>query len=116
MLDSSSNLGALGFSLKPPKWARDAVANLVKKVDVKTTVSSPAGPVTVNPLDPATLSKAAEALRNARVTINPQPAGTPTPTDPGAFVESQVPGGWLTLAAAGAGLFALVAMSKRRGR
>ena len=99
-------LADVGFSLKPPKWARKAGAALVKKLSV--TIPTAGGPVTVTPDQAA---QYAAALRGAQVQYGPE-APSSGAAAVAAAVESKVPGGWLTVAAA-AGVLALLVMPRR---
>ncbi len=107
-------MGELAFSLKPPKAVRNLVKKAASAVGIKASVPTPAGPIVVDTRDPDTLKRAAEAARDLlnRTTVtvgNRDDSAAPSPAN---FVESNIPGGWLTVAGAGIGLFLLVKASK----
>lgn len=107
-------MGELAFSLKPPKAVRNLVKKAASAVGIKASVPTPAGPIVVDTRDPDTLKRAAEAARDllSRTTVtvgNRDEAASPTPAN---FVENNIPGGWLTVAGVGVGLFLLVKASK----
>jgi hypothetical protein len=111
--DSSSQLGELGLSLKPPKWLRNA-AKVVTGSKVNVSVPTGAGPVNVDVTKPGLVQSIAEKLRNAKVTIT---TGSPNPDQPGGmteYVEQKLPGGWLTVGAGAVAL--LLVMNLARGR
>jgi hypothetical protein len=81
-------LSGLGLSLKPPQWLRDLASSVA---------------VTVKPPP----------------TTYPLPGGgtvkfQPTPQQLAQQVEQNVPGGWNTVAAVGAGLMLLLILARRR--
>jgi hypothetical protein len=108
----------LGFTLPkwltPPKTIRNIVGSIAGAMLKGTTVTvpTPAGTQTFdlgNPSDRAFLEKMAAGLKISRT---PEAApGAVSQADK--LVTEHVPGGWLTLAAAGAGLFLFMG---RRGR
>ena len=81
------------------------MSSVAKAVGIKAQVSTPAGPIVVDTRDPDSLKRAADAAREllTRTTVSVGPrdqASAPTPAN---FVESSVPGGWLTVGALGVG-------------
>ena len=91
---------SLGFSLKPPKWLREAGQQIIG--GLRVSVPTPVGPVVLTP------GQAAAAARGATVTYTPQ-----QPQSFGQQVQ-QIPGGWGTLAAVGIGAVVLLTMLRRR--
>jgi hypothetical protein len=103
----------LGFSLKPPSWLRNIVGAVVH--GTTATVPTPAGPVSVDLGDPASVARARAALTGTRfsTTVGTHPAGALEQAN--AAVSENVPGGWLTIA--GVGLLAVFVLPKLvRGR
>lgn len=111
---SSTGLDGLGFSLKPPKWLRNAVSTVVNSGVAKVTVPTASGPVEVNK---DSIQAAADLLRNAKLTVNPG-AKPSTPADQAQdFVQSNIPGGWLTIMGVGlVGVVLLTTLLGGRGR
>ena len=77
----------LGFSFKPPRWLRDAVSGIKISVPPTTVPTPGGGTVTFNPASQQQLPDVTGAVQ-------------------------QIPGGWLTLGAAGVALYLL--LSRRR--
>ena len=92
----------LGFSLKLPSWASNLVQDVVQ--DVRLTVNTPAGPVSVTPAQALAYAKGAK-LSVAR------PGALPGPIQQVANAVQGIPGGWLTV---GAAALALVFLLKRK--
>lgn len=109
---NGSGLGELGFSLKPPKWLRNAVKSVTSGAKVAVNVPTPAGPVNV--ADPSSAKAVADAIRNAQVTVT---TGKPVADSPGGgvreYVENRIPGGWITIA--GGVLGGLLLLNLMRG-
>jgi hypothetical protein len=103
-------LDDLAFSLKPPKVLRNLVKSAASAIGIKATVPTPAGPIIVDTRDPDTLKRAADAAREllTRTTVTVGQREQPVSTNPANFVESSIPGGWLTLGLLGIGGFILV--------
>jgi hypothetical protein len=98
-----ASLSGLGFSLKPPKWLRDAVSGVIHKTTVN--IPTPVGPVSLSP------EELKSAIKGSNVTVGPkQPSAAEQ-------IVSNVPGGANTLLLAGlgiAGLLVFMSMSRRR--
>jgi hypothetical protein len=109
----SQQMSGLGFSL--PSWMTSIVGKVVKGTTV--TIPTPAGNVTVDLNDPNSVAAAYKMLTGAKISTNlgPKPAN---PVDRfNTAVESNVPGGWLTVAAvAGLAVLVLPKLMGRRGR
>lgn len=102
----------LGFSLKPPAWLRNIVGAAVK--GTTATVPTPAGPLTVDLGDPASIARAKAALQGTTFSTT---VGTKPPSaleQANAAVSSSVPGGWLTIAAGIAAVLLLPKMMRGR--
>jgi hypothetical protein len=87
--------GGLGFSLKPPKWLREAAGKIISGIKVE-----PPPPISI-PLPGG----------RGQVVLSTRPMD-----QAGQFVEQNVPGGWGTVALIGAGVLALMLMGGRRRR
>lgn len=113
MYACQENLQGLGFSLKPPAWLRSLGSKVVSaiKSNVRVSVPTPAGTITVDPNDPDSLRRAQEILRGARVEVG---APAPSPAQQAASMVESIPGGWLTVAAIGTGLMWLATRGSRR--
>lgn len=111
-------VGELALSLKPPKWLRNSVGSLLKGNKVSATVATPAGPVVVDASKESVQrvqDLITNAVRNTTITVGPREAAA-TPVDQARdFVETKVPGGWLTVGAGALALFAIARMAAKRG-
>lgn len=111
LVPSQHGMGSLDLSLKPPKWLRNAASTVLRTVGVQASVPTPAGPVVLDSRDAATVQSVKDAIANTRFTVG----GRRAPTA-GEFIQSQVPGGYGTLAIAGLGVLALVMLASRGRR
>lgn len=92
----------LGFSLRPPKWLRDAVSGVIHKTTVN--VPTPAGGSI-----PLTPGEIANAIKGSTVTVGPK---QPSPVEQ---AMQNVPGGVGGIALlAGAALVTMLLLRKRR--
>lgn len=111
-------VGELALSLKPPKWLRNTVSSLVKGNKVSATVATPAGPLVVD-ASKDTVQRVQDlitnAVRNTTITVGPRETAAATPVDQAReFVETKIPGGWLTVGAGALALFAITRMAAKR--
>jgi len=112
MYVSNVQQSGLGFSLKPPKWLRNAVKSVLPGVSVQASVPTPAGPVVVDSADPDSGRRVLDALKNTRVTVGRR---QPSVVDEiSQQVQDSVPGGWLTIGAVALG--GIVLLTRRGGR
>lgn len=109
----SDGLSGLGFSLKPPKWLRNAAKKLQTKVPKGTVATVDLGtgaPITVDLSDPSSIESLRKQMANAKITVS---TGTPTVTTTPAPVSSSIGGSGTALAIAGAAaLFFLMRKGK----
>jgi hypothetical protein len=105
MYQSSKGLGVfnLARALTPPAWLRNAVSQRVGSQVKGTIVSIPteAGTISFDLSDPKQWTAIANMVKGIRVSkapASPAPSGGPV---------DAIPGGWMTLALIGVGLFAL---------
>lgn len=87
----STQLQGLGFSLKPPSWARNAIRSVVSD--------------TVNAATKAARDAASAAARDAAQRLQTPPR---SPVDQVNDAVAAVPGGWLTIIGIGLGALALL--------
>ncbi|HYM67751.1 MAG TPA: hypothetical protein VEW68_10700 [Patescibacteria group bacterium] len=90
------DMAGMGFSLKPPAWLRNVVGAVVK--GTTATVPTPAGPVTVDLGNPASVNAAKNALTGTKFSTTVGQRGTTALDQANAVVTENVPGGWLTVA------------------
>jgi MYXO-CTERM domain-containing protein len=107
--DGVDGMSGLGFSLKPPKWLRNAVASAVKGQSV--TVQTPSGPQEVKLDDPSAAKKFLQ-MAAPQVSFGP-PGPQPNLIDQAA---AAVPGGTTTLAVGALALVGLAAFAFSRRR
>lgn len=108
-----SMLSGIGFSLKPPKWARNLIAGALKGQVVNIPGTGPVdlgSPDAAKRLEEAARRAAAEKLRDAAARAGEKIS----PSQPQSPMDA-VPGGWMTLAALGIGA-ALILPRLLRGR
>lgn len=110
---AGEGLDGLDFSLKPPKWLRNAVSSVTNAIGIRAEVPTPAGPIAVDTRDPQATRDSVEAvadrLRRTTVTIGPREQPTRQPMSE---IVEQIPGGWLTIGFGAAALLFL--LSRRR--
>lgn len=100
-----ASMGAL------PGWLSSIVNKVVRGTTV--TVPTPAGPVVVDLGNKASVDAARAALTGARISTSVANRPASPFQDVNATVQEKVPGGWFTIAAAGA--FALFVLPKLLG-
>jgi hypothetical protein len=108
VIEQSPGLGAL------PSWLAAIGNKIIKGTTV--TVPTPAGPVTVDLGDPASVNRAKTILSGTRIStsVASRPPSAPQQVDQ--FVQEQIPGGWLTIAGVGLGLLVFLPMLSGRRR
>jgi hypothetical protein len=92
----------LGFSLKPPKWLRQAVSGVIHRSTVN--VPTPTGNVSLTP------GEVWDVVKGATVTVGPKKS-------PVEEAVQKIPGGMNTIALVGIGVLGLLlfkSMSSRR--
>lgn len=100
----------MGFSLKPPKFIRDAVSAVVRQVVGGTTITLPTGQV-------VSASDLPSVVAGARVNVNTQqPAQSSSPAAQMNATVERIPGGWITVAAAAIAGGLLLSRAMKRGR
>jgi S1-C subfamily serine protease len=109
----SQQMSGLGFTM--PSWLTSIVGKVVKGTTV--TIPTPAGNVVVDLNDPNSVAAAYKMLTGAKISTNLGPKPASPISQFNTAVESNVPGGWLTVAAvAGLAVFVLPKLLGRRGR
>ena len=77
-LAAFEGVGGLGFSLKPPKWVRDAAKKVQQRIPKGTTVNVDLGtgsPISVDLSDPTSIAALRKQFENAKLTLTgPKPA------------------------------------------
>jgi len=114
-----AGVGELAISFKPPKVIRNAISSLLKGNKVTATVATPAGPLVIDSSKGDTVQRVQDlitnAVRNTTIAVGPRETA-PTPVDQAReFVETKIPGGWLSVAGGTLLLVALARMATKRG-
>ena len=101
----------MGFSLKPPSWLVDEAKKLIGSAfrGTQVTIQTPAGPQVFDISTPGGIAALQAMIASAKIG---KPTPTPSPVQQANdFVQSRIPGGWLTIAGGALVLFLLL---KRR--
>ncbi len=118
MYEVTERGGVLGFTLPrwltPPRSIRDLASSLTRSIagsvlkGTTITIPTPMGTQTFDLSNPADRAVLEQMVTGTRITRTPPREPNPIQTG-GQFVSEHVPGGWLTIAAVGVGVFLLVA-------